>query len=321
LLERLTAFMSDTCQFGDMLARRKNGRKNGAQQTSFQKQRTAERLMNDLRAARPWWNRRDFLKSSAAVAAAGVCAMRWGLAAAADIPLEFDGSKFQLKAAEPNPVPLPATAGEAASTAALIAEARRTFTLNGKQIPPEIFRDFGDGDLADSGTIWVTVDVKAAIGSNLYFDEIRQNGTWISQKKVTAGAEQETGYTYFGATESGFLVVLAAYSGGGSGDFITLHILDIAPARAFDLGGKVYERINLTDLWRVALGDRWDGKISIAKNTIRVVTTRKGPADETGAREVMTAERRWLGARSKVRERQVRIGLAAGGGSLERTRL
>jgi len=58
--------------------------------------------MTDLRAARQWWNRRDFLKSSATVAA-GVCAMRWGLAAAADIPLEFDGSKFQLKAAEPDP--------------------------------------------------------------------------------------------------------------------------------------------------------------------------------------------------------------------------
>jgi hypothetical protein len=41
--------------------------------------------------------------------------------------------------------------------AALIAEARRAFTLNGKQVPPEIFRDFGDGDLADSGTIWVTI--------------------------------------------------------------------------------------------------------------------------------------------------------------------
>jgi len=92
-------------------------------------------------------------------------------------------------------VPLPARAGETAPTAALIAEARRDFTLNGKQIPPEIFRDFGDGDLADSGTIWVTVDVKTAIGSNLYFYEIRQNRTWISQKKVTAnaGAGEETG--------------------------------------------------------------------------------------------------------------------------------
>ena len=34
---------------------------------------------------------------------AGAYALRWGLADAADVPLEFDGSKFQLAAAEPNP--------------------------------------------------------------------------------------------------------------------------------------------------------------------------------------------------------------------------
>jgi hypothetical protein len=89
------------------------------------------------------------------------------------------------------------------------------------------------------------------------------------------GAAEETAYTYVGATQNGLLVVRAAY-GGGSGDFITLHILDVAAARAFDLAGKVYEHIDLTDLRRVALGERWDGEVTIAKNTIRVVTTREG---------------------------------------------
>ena len=58
--------------------------------------------MTDRPGSIPWWNRRDFLKTSAA-AAAGAYAMRWGLAPAAEIPLEFDGSKFQLAAPEPNP--------------------------------------------------------------------------------------------------------------------------------------------------------------------------------------------------------------------------
>ena len=58
--------------------------------------------MADLRIARPWWNRRDFLTKSAA-AAAGAYGMRWDLGLAADIPYEFDGSKFQLAAPEPNP--------------------------------------------------------------------------------------------------------------------------------------------------------------------------------------------------------------------------
>ena len=58
--------------------------------------------MTDLCGTRPWGNRRDFLKSSAALLAV-IYAARSGPAAAADIPLEFDGSKFQLEAGEPNP--------------------------------------------------------------------------------------------------------------------------------------------------------------------------------------------------------------------------
>jgi hypothetical protein len=184
--------------------------------------------------------------------------------------------------------PLAATADDEASTAALIAELRHSFTLNGKPIPPEIFRDFGDGDLADSGSIWVTVDVKAATGSNLYFDDIKRNGSWINQKKVTSN--EETGYTHFGTTENGLLVVLAAFSGGGSGNFIFLHILDMAAVAAFDFDGKVYERINLTNLRSIPLGDRWDGEISIEKNTITIATTRRGSADDSGVRETRTIE-------------------------------
>jgi peptide/nickel transport system substrate-binding protein len=48
------------------------------------------------------WSRRAFLKSSAAVAT-GAYGFRWGLGRAVDIPYQFDGSKFQLAAPEPNP--------------------------------------------------------------------------------------------------------------------------------------------------------------------------------------------------------------------------
>ena len=58
--------------------------------------------MADSHLTRPRWNRRDFLQRSAAVAA-GAYGMRWGLTDAAEIPMEFDGSKFQLAAPEPNP--------------------------------------------------------------------------------------------------------------------------------------------------------------------------------------------------------------------------
>ena len=50
------------------------------------------------------------------------------------------------------------------------------------------------------------------------------------------------------------------------------------------------QRPILTNLRSIPLGDRWDGEISIEKNTITIVTTRKGPADDSGVRETTTIE-------------------------------
>jgi peptide/nickel transport system substrate-binding protein len=55
--------------------------------------------MSDQPFLHPLWTRRDALKAGAAVTAAGLLPFR----ALAAIPSEFDGSKFQLAAPEPNP--------------------------------------------------------------------------------------------------------------------------------------------------------------------------------------------------------------------------
>ena len=170
----------------------------------------------------------------------------------------------------------------------------KSFTLNGQIIPPEIFRDFGDGNLADSDSIWVTVDLAAAVGSNLYYDPIREYGPWKIQKKqrLETDTPEETAYSFKGATANGLVVVVASFNGGGTGTFHTLHICDVVPAMAFDSDGKRTQRINLTNLRSVALGDRWEGEVKISGNTIRVTTTRGGPAND-GARAplTITAER------------------------------
>jgi peptide/nickel transport system substrate-binding protein len=57
--------------------------------------------MRDWRLPQPRLTRRDFLMATAAAAGAYALPGRVGLAA--DVPMEFDGSKFQLKALEPNP--------------------------------------------------------------------------------------------------------------------------------------------------------------------------------------------------------------------------
>jgi peptide/nickel transport system substrate-binding protein len=58
--------------------------------------------MNDPQFERPWWTRRGFLQGTAAVAA-GIYGLPARLGHAAEIPDQFDGSKFQLAAPEPNP--------------------------------------------------------------------------------------------------------------------------------------------------------------------------------------------------------------------------
>ena len=58
--------------------------------------------MNTRHPARINWSRRDMLRgSAAALMGAYGLAPRYGLAA--DIPMEYDGSKFQIAAPEPNP--------------------------------------------------------------------------------------------------------------------------------------------------------------------------------------------------------------------------
>jgi len=51
----------------------------------------------------PRLNRRDFVKAAGAAAGVGAFGFPWNLAQAAAIPNEYDGSKFQLAAPEPNP--------------------------------------------------------------------------------------------------------------------------------------------------------------------------------------------------------------------------
>jgi len=58
--------------------------------------------MNNSDSARPGWTRRDVLKAGAAVTA-GAYGLSPSFGRAADIPLQYDGTKFQLAASEPNP--------------------------------------------------------------------------------------------------------------------------------------------------------------------------------------------------------------------------
>lgn len=179
-----------------------------------------------------------------------------------------------------------ATAVSCAATRAVtrlspIDELRTSFTVGGDPVPPEIFRDMGDGDMADSGSIIVSIDVKAATGSNRYADPIKRNGDWVSQSRPDPddrSVTQEEAYRFIGMTSNKLLVAVTSYSGGGSGVFYTLHILSADPGYGIDGDGKRYERLNVSTVRGIPLGDRWDGDVGINGNTI-AITTRVGVSE------------------------------------------
>jgi V8-like Glu-specific endopeptidase len=178
---------------------------------------------------------------------------------------------------------------------ASLKELRQSFTLDHKPIPPEVFGDFGDSDIADSASIRVTIDLLAAMGSNLYYDDVAVSPEgWVTQKRqVPNGADkltETTSYKFNGVTKNGLFVVTASFSGGGTGEFVTLHILDAAIAHAFDNDGKLYDRLNLTVLRSVPLGDRWDGSVKIGGNTIVIATAPREPKTNDRKPGVQTIE-------------------------------
>jgi len=167
----------------------------------------------------------------------------------------------------------------ALATSAIAADAlqelRTSFTIGGKPVPPDVFGDFGDAMMSDGRPIVVTIDALAAVDSNRYADPIKSNGPWFLQEKPQnrgINGPETMWYKFIGATQNGLLIVVAAWSGGGTGVFHWLHIVDAAWASAFDDDGESYRRLNLTNLRSYSLGDRWDGTITISGNTVRVET-------------------------------------------------
>jgi hypothetical protein len=82
-------------------------------------------------------------------------------------------------------------------------EVRKSFTIGGRPIPPEIFADFSDAMMSDSRPIVVTIDANAAIDSNRYADPIKTNGRWVEQMRPGSGSfngPETMSYEYRGAT-------------------------------------------------------------------------------------------------------------------------
>jgi hypothetical protein len=160
-----------------------------------------------------------------------------------------------------------------------LAELRKSFTVGGKPIPPQAFADFGDAWMSDSRPIVTSIDARAAIDSNRYFGDIIKRGPSFEQ--ILPGTPGLNGppkisYEYFGATANGMLVIVSVYSGGGTGEFTYLHILDPVRVEAIDGAAATYDRLDLRLVRTYDLGDRWQGDLKIEGNVVHLEPGRNG---------------------------------------------
>jgi len=98
----------------------------------------------------------------------------------------------------------------------------------------------GDGDLADSKSILIAVDLVAAIGSNRYADNIHLVADWWVQASKTG---EEEAYRFIGVTSNGPMRYLTRLNANGSGTFYNLHVLDVVATKALDAQGQSYGRM------------------------------------------------------------------------------
>ena len=160
-------------------------------------------------------------------------------------------------------------------------ELRRAFALGGKPVPPTSSATSAPPTSPTRCRRSSRSTSRRRSNSNRYGDPIVRNGDWVEQSRPAEGSlngAEETGYRFIGVTKNGLLIVVAYYSGGGTGVFYSLYVLDASLAAGFDGDGKPYRRVDLTLLRSVALGDRWQGDVSIAGDTLRIATV-KTPAE------------------------------------------
>ena len=152
-------------------------------------------------------------------------------------------------------------------------EVSGSFTIHGKPIPPRIFADFGDAMMSHSRPIVVTIDANAAIGNNHHADPVKTKGRCVEQMKLRSGlfhGRETMSHEFRRTTDNGMLVFLA-WSGGGSGTFYYLHILDAASNLAFDEDGSPTRASPSPRARTYILGDRWQGDVIVSGNSVCIV--------------------------------------------------
>jgi hypothetical protein len=177
-------------------------------------------------------------------------------------------------------------ASVAQGAAPLAKEASYSFS-KAPFINPRIINDLATA-ISDQGDQVVAINLTDSEASNRYAGDVKIAKThnrhpYIYSQEPAEGGDQrpaEFGYRYLGRTASGIDVLFVSESGGGSGVFEGLMLVQISE----ESGGPTIEpasgptqtmtfkrkRLVLKKLGEIGLGDRWDGILEVKGNEISI---------------------------------------------------
>ena len=152
-------------------------------------------------------------------------------------------------------------------------------------IHPKIIEDLTTW-LSDGGEQVVAINLLESMNTNRYSGDLKKRGkgspyifyerTEECQKSECLFGPPSFGYQFIGKSASGIYVLLTNFSGGGSGQFRNLLLVSLEKDKglSYDEKNNVLrldrERWIIKKLDEIVLGDRYDGKITVNGNELRI---------------------------------------------------
>jgi hypothetical protein len=132
--------------------------------------------------------------------------------------------------------------------------------------------------MSDPGEQILALNVSDSVGSNRYFEDIEkrslEGGKELLFYRARNGEHLQFGYIYHGVSDSGIHVLEVVESTHGSGTFISLFLCQLNWESGFGIKNglllEIGERQVLKLVMEITLGDRWEGKIELKGNLLKV---------------------------------------------------
>jgi hypothetical protein len=158
-----------------------------------------------------------------------------------------------------------------------LAEANRALTYRGAPINPRAVQELRAW-LSDSEPGPVAVDLAGTHETNRYFGRYARDPsgrTVIDLRTTVVGPRDDAdrgsfSYRRVGTLPGGIHVLETAESGGGSGVFVSLLLVQFAVDWEYDERGARKPRLVMRRVGEIALGDRYGGTVTVKGRTIEI---------------------------------------------------